>query len=163
MLQIIENGLTITGVFPEEMVRIVIDKNFIDKILKSLQNNLKIKSLMKEDLFRLIFHRYKKFKEQNITTIMESLFNKEYNQYILIRELKPENNTFFYSDIDSYLNKIKISSNECPHCKFISTLFNDFNDFNENDYSNREYWIITEIFVYLHDGKDYCNWEEKNV
>jgi len=26
--------------------------------------------------------------------------------------------------------------------------------------TNREYWIFTEIFVYLHNGKDYCNCEE---
>ena len=23
--------------------------------------------------------------------------------------------------------------------------------------SNREYWIMTEIFVFLHGGKDFCN------
>jgi len=50
--------------------------------------------------------------------------------------------------------KIKPSSEtECPHCKFIETL--------GDVQSNREYWIITEIFVYLHDGKDYCNWGKK--
>ena len=26
----------------------------------------------------------------------------------------------------------------------------------EADLTNREYWIMTEIFVYLHDGKDEC-------
>jgi len=40
----------------------------------------------------------------------------------------------------------------CPHCAFIETL--------GLPQSNREYWIITEIFVYLHGGKDCCDWKE---
>jgi len=42
---------------------------------------------------------------------------------------------------------------ECPHCKFLETL--------GDVQSNREYWLITEMFVYLHDGKAYCNWGKK--
>jgi len=41
---------------------------------------------------------------------------------------------------------------ECPHCKFLAELFNE-----DKIESNREYWIMTEVFVYLHEGKDYCN------
>lgn len=47
------------------------------------------------------------------------------------------------------LKEIKLNFKECPHCKFIGTL--------GEVQSNREYWLITEIFVYLHDGKDFCN------
>ena len=43
----------------------------------------------------------------------------------------------------------------CPHCKFIETL-GDFQ-------SNREYWLITEIFVYLHNGKDYCDFKGEKM
>ena len=41
----------------------------------------------------------------------------------------------------------------CPYCEFIGTL--------GDVQSNREYWIITEIFVYLHGGKDYCNFDKE--
>ena len=51
-------------------------------------------------------------------------------------------------------NNTKINKKtECPHCKFINSLFFKVE-------TNREYWLYTEIFVYLHDGKDYCNYEE---
>lgn len=36
----------------------------------------------------------------------------------------------------------------CKHERFIESL--------GKPQSNREYWIMTEIFVYLHEGKDYC-------
>lgn len=38
--------------------------------------------------------------------------------------------------------------NECPHCKFLLETFTGNTD--------REYWLMTEVFVYLHDG-DVCN------
>ena len=44
----------------------------------------------------------------------------------------------------------------CPHCAFIETTFNDKHPIE----SNREYWRMTEIFVYLHGGKDYCDYRE---
>ena len=37
----------------------------------------------------------------------------------------------------------------CKHELFIKSL--------GEPQSNREYWIMTEIFVYLHNGKDYCD------
>ncbi len=40
----------------------------------------------------------------------------------------------------------------CPHCKFMEELF-----LKDDIKSNREYWIMTEVFVYLHGGKDYCD------
>ena len=40
----------------------------------------------------------------------------------------------------------------CKHCKWLEELFK-----NIKDMTNREYWTMTEIFVYLHNGKDYCD------
>lgn len=44
---------------------------------------------------------------------------------------------------------------KCPHCEFIS------NTFHEEIKNNYEYWIMTEVFVYLHGGKDYCDGVKK--
>ena len=37
----------------------------------------------------------------------------------------------------------------CPHCKFLDNTFGEI-------LSNREYWLYTEMFVYLHNGADHC-------
>jgi len=58
----------------------------------------------------------------------------------------------FMKDPDKVI-KLPETKSECPHCKFIESL--------EDCQSNREYWIITEIFVYLHDGNAYCNWRKE--
>lgn len=52
----------------------------------------------------------------------------------------------------------KTSSNKtiCKHCEFLEKVFN------VKDITPREYWIFTEIFTYLHDGKDYCTDIESN-
>ena len=50
------------------------------------------------------------------------------------------------------IKTIKPQFEKCPHCQFIATLC--------EVPSNREYWIITEIFVYLHNGKDYCEFSK---
>jgi len=47
----------------------------------------------------------------------------------------------------------------CKHCDFISKTFG--NIINRQDSTNREYWLMTEVFKYLHDGKDYCNKNKK--
>lgn len=47
---------------------------------------------------------------------------------------------------------LKILNKECPHCKFLSETF-----LNHSDSNNREYWLMTEVFVYLHNG-DVCKW-----
>ena len=39
----------------------------------------------------------------------------------------------------------------CKQCEWIAKVFYDIEKM-----TNREYWIMTEIFVYLHKGKDYC-------
>ncbi len=41
------------------------------------------------------------------------------------------------------------------HCKNCKLLFKIF----RNIKNNYEYWLMTEVFVYLHAGKDYCNYE----
>ena len=38
---------------------------------------------------------------------------------------------------------------KCPHCEFIENTFNELSD-------NRNYWQMTEVFVYLHKS-DSCN------
>ena len=43
----------------------------------------------------------------------------------------------------------------CKHCEFLDSIFKPI--FECDDVTNREYWIFTEMFVYLHDGKDYCD------
>lgn len=45
---------------------------------------------------------------------------------------------------------------KCEHCKFIDKIFNF------NDMSNREYWLMTEVFLKLH-GRDYCVKKEKGI
>ena len=47
--------------------------------------------------------------------------------------------------------KGKIVLGSCAHCEFIDKVFPDVDAL-----TPREYWIMTEIFVYLHGRKDYC-------
>ncbi len=37
----------------------------------------------------------------------------------------------------------------CKHCYFLNKTFKNWS-------TNYEYWLYTEMFVYLHDGRDYC-------
>lgn len=46
----------------------------------------------------------------------------------------------------------KEKKNKCPHCEFLSNTFKGATDATE-----REYWLFTEVFIYLHRGKDYCD------
>lgn len=39
---------------------------------------------------------------------------------------------------------------QCKQCSFLNNIFSEIK-------SNYEYWLFTEMFVYLHNGKDYCN------
>ena len=48
---------------------------------------------------------------------------------------------------------MNIIKHECPHCKFVIDMLTKI-----KNPTNREYWLMTEVFVYLHGGKDYCNW-----
>jgi len=41
----------------------------------------------------------------------------------------------------------------CPHCEFIQKVFCT------GSYdSKREYWLMTEVFMHLHNGKDHCDY-----
>ena len=40
----------------------------------------------------------------------------------------------------------------CKKCKLLKRIFND-----KTIKSNRDYWLMTEVFVFLHGGKSYCN------
>ena len=44
----------------------------------------------------------------------------------------------------------------CKHCKEIEEWTNHL-AVSPDEMTNREYWLLTELFVYLHNGKDYCN------
>ena len=48
---------------------------------------------------------------------------------------------------------------KCKHCEFLDEIFLPLSA----DWDNREYWIFTEMFVYLHDGKDYCEIKNKEL
>ncbi len=50
---------------------------------------------------------------------------------------------------------------ECKHCEFLDKIFKPI--FEMPDCSNREYWIFTEMYVHLHDGKDYCEIKNKEL
>ena len=39
---------------------------------------------------------------------------------------------------------------KCKKCKLLFKLFKHIKN-------NYEYWLMTELFVYMHKGKDYCN------
>lgn len=43
------------------------------------------------------------------------------------------------------------TNNTCVACDFLRKTFPK-----ADEMTNREYWLFTEVFVYLHNGKDYC-------
>jgi len=49
---------------------------------------------------------------------------------------------------------IEKNTGKCPHCEFIDNTFSPI--LGRKDSTNREYWLMTEVFVYLHGG-DECN------
>ena len=42
----------------------------------------------------------------------------------------------------------------CKKCKLLMELFENLVKTGRS--TNRDYWIMTELFVILHEGKDYC-------
>ena len=45
---------------------------------------------------------------------------------------------------------------KCPNCKLVFKIFPEIlTDF--------DYYLMTEVFVKVHDGKDYCDYESKKV
>jgi glutaredoxin len=47
---------------------------------------------------------------------------------------------------------IKKQRVKCPHCQFVKKLFTK-----HTIKTAKDYWIMTEVFVYLHGGKDHCD------
>lgn len=47
-------------------------------------------------------------------------------------------------------------NNECPHCKFLYETF-----LADSEHTHREYYLMTEVFVYLHGG-NVCNYATEN-
>ena len=41
---------------------------------------------------------------------------------------------------------------KCKKCKALNKIFNK-----KTMKTNYDYWLMTEVFVFLHEGKDYCN------
>ena len=58
--------------------------------------------------------------------------------------------------IPDWCPKLNKERKECKHCSFISKTFPS-----ADQMTKREYWLMTEVFVYLHGGKDYC--DNKNI
>ena len=52
---------------------------------------------------------------------------------------------------------VKQNSRECPHCKFLYETFLEYPDPYNGE---REYYLMTEVFVYLHGG-DVCDYFRK--
>lgn len=48
------------------------------------------------------------------------------------------------------------SKDQCPHCLFLEKQYPE-------PLTDREYFTFTEVFVYLHNGKDYCNKENRVI
>ena len=52
----------------------------------------------------------------------------------------------------------KIEKGKCKHCEFISRSFPS-----ASEMTNREYWLFTEVFCYLHGNKDECDGKEADT
>ena len=61
-----------------------------------------------------------------------------------------------FGELDYQIPEKKTILEECKHCSFISKTFPS-----ADQMTKREYWLMTEVFVYLHGGKDYC--DNKNI
>lgn len=46
--------------------------------------------------------------------------------------------------------KEKNTNQNCKKCEYLMELFQ------HTPQTNRDYWVMTELFVFLHDGKDIC-------
>lgn len=53
-------------------------------------------------------------------------------------------------DIRKEDGKLSLWHSDCPHCAFVEKTFPPVGEI-----TGREYWIMTEVFVYLH-GSDTC-------
>ncbi len=46
------------------------------------------------------------------------------------------------------------------NCPILFELFNNLVKTGKS--TERDYYIYTELYVLVHNGKDYCDWEEEN-
>lgn len=46
---------------------------------------------------------------------------------------------------------------KCEKCILVELVFPP-----DKELTPYEYWLLTELFVYLHDGKDYCTCSDSN-
>ena len=58
------------------------------------------------------------------------------------------------ADDDEWFKSDNSVVSECPHCKFLYDTF-----FVNGKCIDRDYYLMTEVFVYLHGG-DVCNWSD---
>ncbi len=94
--------------------------------------------------------------------------NEQFKINACIRILEEEKEECVNPEVKSALNYCVLAINKldekkvldikkgCPHCDFMEELFKE-----DEIKNNREYWIMTEIFVHLHNGKDYCDYEKE--
>lgn len=68
-------------------------------------------------------------------------------------------NDFIMACIDPPVMKAEITT--CKHCEMINDWSKHLSE-NPDKMTNREHWLLTEMFVYLHDGKVYCMLSGKN-
>lgn len=64
-------------------------------------------------------------------------------------ELADDSELFFFKHP---INNIKLNPTSCLHCEFLHKIFLESPDSTE-----RDYFLMTEVFVYLHGG-DVCNY-----
>ncbi len=63
-------------------------------------------------------------------------------------ELIPQDNSTYHIEMEKLYKDIC----GCKACNYLMELFKNF-----KEATNRDYWLMTELFVLLHNGKDYCN------
>ena len=61
------------------------------------------------------------------------------------------------SEIEDFAEKVKQNNQECPHCKF---LYETFLKDSDTYTCERDYYLMTDTFVYLHGG-DECDYFKK--
>lgn len=69
-------------------------------------------------------------------------------------ELIPQDGNTYQEEMGKLYNEVC----GCKACNNLMELFNNF-----KNATNRDYWLMTELFVLLHNGKDYCDGSNKSA
>jgi hypothetical protein len=81
--------------------------------------------------------------------------DREYIEYMDSLELELENKKIENNQLKNRIQKLEEQKfggiDVCEKCELLSELFSRI-----EHPTNRDYWIMTELAVHLHDGKDYC-------